>query len=128
MKIGNFIKKWRHQEKEDYGGITSPSYKAFEKDYKKVISGICKEIGFELHSFSPMHYEFSAVLKNPANGKFYYIHVSDVRYWGTEWYERVLYRTMAHDKDWRGGGNNHSTLEELGESLLRLDKFENGEK
>lgn len=35
----------------------------------------------ELHSFSKNHYEFSAVVKSNTTNQFYYISISDVRYW-----------------------------------------------
>lgn len=124
-KINNFIRKWRNQGIEDYGCVTSPSYKTFQTGYKRLLTQICSEIGFVLHSFNGNHYCFSAVLKNNANGNFYYVSVSDVRYASDGWYNGILYRTMKHDRDWTGGSNNYSTLQSLQENLVRLDKFSN---
>ena len=75
----------------------------------------------ELYSFCKNHYEFSAVVKSNKTNQFYYISISDVRYWKNEWANHILYRTMEHDKDWTGGSNRYSTLKELEENLLNLD-------
>lgn len=116
------MKKWLHKEIEDYGGVTSPSYKEFERNYRSYLRRVCKKIGANLHSFSPSHYEFSAVLEK--DGKFVYFSISDVRYWQNEWYKHILIRTMAHDKDWHGGINHYTSLDTLEEDLTKLFKQE----
>lgn len=123
MKINDFIKKWENSGIEDFGSQTSPSYRRFESQYKGILLDICDNINFDLHNFHRNHYEFSAVLKNKCNNKFYYISISDVRYFPSQWHDNILYRTMAHDKDWHGGTNNYSSLDNLQENLVRLDKF-----
>lgn len=54
--------------------------------------------------------------------QFYYISISDVRYWKNEWADYILYRTMEHEKDWTGGSNQYSSLNDLSENLIKLDK------
>lgn len=121
MRIKKFLNTWYDKEIEDCGEITSQDYKKFQKSYKSVLKDIGKDIDFELYSFHPNHYEFSAVMKSNLTNQFYYISISDVRYWRSEWANNILYRTMEHDKDWSGGSNHYSTLEELGKNLLNLD-------
>lgn len=120
MTVKSFIKTWAGSEIDNWGGITSTSYEEFEKNYKSALSDMAKKIGFELHSFNKGHYEFSAVLKQKSTGNFFYVSVSDVRYFPEEWHESVLYRTMRHDRDWTGGCNNYCRLEQLGDALVQL--------
>lgn len=122
MKIKDFLAKWYNREIEDWGGETSPEYRNFQTNYRSVIKDFCKNIGMELYSFNKNHYDFSAVIKSNFSNQFYYISISDVRYWKNEWANHILYRTMEHEKDWTGGSNRYSTLENLSENLLTLDK------
>lgn len=122
MKIKEFLKKWYDKEIEDWSGETSPEYKNFQTNYRSVLKELGNSIGFELHSFSKNHYDFSAVMKSNITNQFYYISISDVRCWKNEWANNILYRTMEHEKDWTGGSNRYSTLENLSENLLELDK------
>ena len=94
MKIKEFLEKWYDKEITDWGTYTKPEYKEwktdaeysdFERNYKSVLKEIGKEIGFELHSFSKNHYEFSAVMKSNTSNQFYYISISDVRFFKNEW-------------------------------------------
>lgn len=121
MTIEKFLEKWYNKQIEDWGGEVSPEYKNFQTNYRSVIKDFCKDIEMELYSFSKNHYEFSAVLKSNNTNQFYYISISDVRYWKNEWANNILYRTMNNEKDWSGGSNHYSTLEELAEKLLNLD-------
>lgn len=121
MTVDKFLNKWYDKEIEDWGGETSPEYRNFQTNYKSVIKDFCKDIGMEFHSFSKNHYEFSAVVKSNTTNQFYYISISDVRYWKNEWANNILYRIMKHDKDWTGGSNRYSTLQDLAENLLNLD-------
>ncbi len=116
------MKRWIHTAIDDYGGTTSPSYKEFERNYRSYLRSICRKIGANLHSFSPNHYQFTAVLEK--DGKFVYFSISDVRYFSKEWYNNILIRTMAHDKDWRGGTNYYTELDLLEQDLSYM--FENG--
>ena len=120
MKVSSFLRKWYNKSIEDYGGVTSPEYREFEKDYKSTLNEIAKEINFTLYQFNGNHYEFSAVIQDNESNKFYYISISDVRYWKNEWADKILYRTMEHDKDWHGGPNHYSNLKNLKDNLLKL--------
>ncbi len=121
MTVEKFLSKWYDKIIEDWGVEISPEYRNFQTNYRSVIKELCNDIGMELHSFSKNHYEFSAVVKSNTTNQFYYISISDVRYWKNEWANNILYRTMKYDKDWSGGSNRYSTLQELAENLLNLD-------
>lgn len=131
MNVKEFLTKWYDKEITDWGASTKPEYKElktnfeytdFQRNYKSVLKEIGKEIGFELHSFSQNHYDFSAVMKSISSKQFYYISISDVRYFKNEWANNILYRTMQHERDCTGGSNRYSTLENLAKNLSNLDK------
>lgn len=108
---------------KDYIGIEFESgtrrtqqYINFEKQCCKELNAMIKPRGINLHKFLGNHFEWSAVLEK--DGKFVYVHISDVRFW--DWYNDVLIRTMAHDTDWRGGSNHKCRFDEIGEYAERL--------
>lgn len=121
-KVNSFIKKWYGKEIENYFGETSPEYKQFQKEYKSLFKNIASDIEMNLYSFNPNHYEFSAVMQSNTTKSFYYISISDVRFWDNEWANNILYRTMEHDKDWHGGSNHYTNLQELANNLEKLNK------
>ena len=121
MTVDKLLNKWYNKEFENWGGETSPEYKNFQTNYKSVIKEICNDIGMNLYSFNKNHYEFSAVVKSNTTNQFYYISISDVRYWKNEWADNILFRTMENDKDWTGGRNRYSKLKDLEENLMNLD-------
>ena len=123
QRIDKFIIKWTQNKVEDCGCVNSKDYLQFQKEYKQLLKNIANEIGFEFYNFLPSHNEFSAILKSCETGQYYYIYISDVRYFPNKWFTTVLYRTMKHEKDWTGGPNRYSTLRELGDNLTRLNQF-----
>lgn len=102
------------------GGVAGKDYRTFEKQCKKEVKQMAEEAGFTLHKFNPMHYEWTAVLER--DGKFVYVHMSDVRFWGNDWYNDILIRTMAHESDWRGGHNNKCSFNQIGVVADRISK------
>ena len=78
MKVKSFLNTWLDRDIEDWGSTTSQEYKDFQRSYRNVLKEIGKNIGFELHSFSKNHYDFSAVMKSNTTNQFYYISISDV--------------------------------------------------
>src|SRR5690554_2533659 len=97
-KLNKFVEKWNNREIADHGGFTSPDYETFQKEYRAVLKEVASNIGMKLHKFDKNHYEFSAVLKHEETNAFYYISISDVRYFSKDWHTQILYRTMEHNK------------------------------
>lgn len=108
------------------GGYAGKDYLDFQRAAKRDLKKIAQSAGFQMHSFNPNHYCFSAVLRQESSGAFVYVSVSDVRSGGRVWYNRVLYRTMRHEKDWTGGFNNFCAWNELAEGLTRLCRMSGG--
>ena len=114
---------------KDYRGVCFASstyrteqYIEFEKTCKRELKKQCAERGINLHRFLDNHFEWSAVLEK--EGKFVYVHLSDVRFW--DWYDDMLIRTMAYANDWHGGSNNKCSFNEIGEVAERLFKSMKG--
>ena len=110
------LKPYMYGGIEDWGGVTSPSYKSFERKYKNYLNKLCKNHGWELVKFSPNHYCFSCFVKSDET--YIYLSVSDVRYFSKDWYNTILVRYAKDDKDYRGESNNYTDLDNL-ESFLR---------
>lgn len=102
------------------GGITGDDYKSFERKFKNVIKKILPE-GYAIHSWNSNHYECSWVIKTP-HENYIYASIPDVRYWQNEWFTNILYRTMEHDKDWRGGPNNSTNIFKFAEDVRILEE------
>lgn len=119
MKEKELLRKWSNMSYYDWG---IDEYSDFKRNYKSVLREISKRIGFELHSFRNIFYSFSAVMKSNTTNQFYYISISDVRFFKDEWAKEILYRTMENEHDSTGGKNRYSTLENLAENLSILDK------
>lgn len=111
----NTIEKWRTHQFSS-GGETGKDYLAFQKAAKADLKKQAQSAGYALHMFHPNHYCFSAVLRNVETGGFIYVSVGDVRF-NRRWYDDVLYRTMAHEKDWTGGPNQRCAWPDIEKSL-----------
>jgi hypothetical protein len=92
-------------------------YQSFQRKYKNYLDKILPE-GYKIHSWNKNYYQFSAVIEH--NGKYVYMSISDVRYCPNEWFENILVRTMAHDKDWTGGPNTYASIFNLSNRIQRL--------
>lgn len=114
-KAQKFVNKWAtHQfSSECYSG---EDYLTFERAFRTVLKDEATKGGFSLKNFLKNHYCCSAVLID-SEGRHAYVSLPDVR---PTTNFRVLYRTMQHEKDWTGGHNNYSHIEDLGENLSRL--------
>jgi len=102
------------------GGYAGKDYLDFQRAAKRDLKKIAQSAGFSLHSFGPNHYCFTAVLRHEATGAFVYVSISDVRFGQDHWYNRVLYRSMKHEKDWTGGPNQRCAWNELATALTRM--------
>lgn len=100
------------------GGVTGKDFLSFDTKYKNAIKKLLPE-GYTLHSWNRSHYESSGVIKTP-NGKFIYISYSDVRFSPNEWCTNILIRSMEHEKDWRGGMNQRTSLFTLSKDIKKI--------
>ena len=93
-------------------------FKSFNTKFKNAIKKLLPD-EFELHYWIRGHYYCSGVIKTPKD-KFIYISIPDVRFFAGEWITNILYRTMEHDKDWKGGPNNYTSLFTFTEDIKKL--------
>lgn len=100
------------------GGVTGSDFKEFDRKYRSAIKKLLPP-GYLLYKWYPNHYESSAVIRD-TEGRFIYLHYSDVRFWKNEWVNKILIRTMSHEKDWRGGSNCWTDLVNLTEDIQKL--------
>ena len=101
--MANTMEKWINHTFSS-GSETGQDYDAFQRAARADLRKQAKAAGYALHKFHPN----------------VYIAISDVRYRRNEWYTRVLYRTMAHDKDWTGGTNQYCRWSEITQALGRM--------
>jgi len=90
---------------------TTPEFVLFCKEYKKEIKKRLPE-DCKIVSWNRGHFYVSAFIKNEA-GKYVYLSMPDVRYSPNEWFNSILVRTAQHEKDYTGGSNCYSTLDNL---------------
>lgn len=114
------MEKWLNIVFETSSGLTE-EFSKFNREVKNHIKKITKN-DFNLVSWNRGHFYFSAFLENKENKKIVYVSCSDVRFFRNEWYENLLVRTAENIKDYSGGGNNSSKLEDLNEQALSLTK------
>ncbi len=119
--MANKLKKWTTHEFSS-GGYAGEDYLKFQREARTDLRKQAAAAGYRLFKFNKNHYCFSAVLQDEGTGAFVYVSVSDVRY-SSDWYSRVLYRTMEHEKDWTGGPNHFCPWDELTAALSDMKKI-----
>lgn len=112
--------QWKNRTFEDYGSTNSPDYIKFQSQYRRDLGKLARSHEWELASFNKNHYCFSAFLHNPANDKYAYLSISDVRDFHDDWADDILIRSAESEEDFTGGPNHSATLDTLGEELSRL--------
>lgn len=99
------------------GCTTGSDFKEFARLFKNYVLKNKPEES-RIVGFSIGHYFVSGFLEK--NGKYAYFSISDVRYFPTDWYQRILIRTATHEKDYTGGSNQYTTLENFREAVKQL--------
>ena len=84
--------------------------KEFAKAYKKIVERQIQLYGYELVNFSEGYCECSGFITNGQN--FIYFSSGDYRW--SDIYNDILIRTAKGPTDYRGGYNQHCTLNTLG--------------
>lgn len=115
------IAKWTKHEFST-GIFAGEDYLQFQEEAKADLKRQAEAAGFQLFQFNKNHYHFSAVLQDKDAGDFLYIYINDVRY-DKNWYNKVLYRTMKHEKDWTGGPNHFCPWNELTDALSGMKQW-----
>ena len=114
---------YKHHEIEDMGGYISEDFKTFARKWRNFIKRMCKENEWKLCWFNTGHYYCSWMLKNKEE-KFVYCSFGDVRYFSKDWYKTILHRVAKHERDYTGGRNWYTELENLEGAITR--RFQEG--
>lgn len=99
------------------GSTTGEDFKAFAKLFLKDVKSALPP-GAKMVNVSTGHYILSGFVEK--DGKYVYFSISDVRHFPRGWYSNILIRTAQHEKDYTGGSNGSTTLEDLGRNLDRM--------
>ncbi len=110
------MKKWQAHTFSS-GPYAGDDYVAFQKSMRADLIKQLKSAGLELKQFNKNHYCFSAVVTDGA--RFAYISIGDVRC-NSRIFSEVLYRMMAHEKDWHGGNNRYCRWNDVGAACKEL--------
>lgn len=108
----------RYQGKmlEDDGAYKSKDFTAFASYVKRQFKNSAAERGINLDSFNVGHYDVSGFFEK--DGKYVYFSYSEPRHEKIDFnrsdcYYGFLIRTATSNKDYRGGRNNFSNLEDF---------------
>lgn len=96
------------------GSDLSNEFKSFFRSERKRITKILTEMGCTNVEMDYGFYYFNGFFTSPS-GQIYYFSVSDVRHFP---YERIMYRTAKHYKDWTGGMNQYVSKDLKGLRLI----------
>ena len=99
------------------GTTTGEDFKIFAKVFKKYIKNNLPN-NATLADFSIGHYFISGFVQK--NSKYAYFSISDVRHFPNKWFEDILIRTAKDAKDYTGGSNENTTLENFKQEIDTL--------
>jgi hypothetical protein len=116
-KIAGALKseKWVNHEFESSSSKT-PEFKQFARDFLSDIKKLCE--GYEIVNKNVGHFYVSGFLKK--DDKFVYFSVSDVRHFPNEWFNHILIRTAKNEKDYTGGSNTYTKLQNIKNAVDNL--------
>jgi hypothetical protein len=100
------------------GTDESDEMKQFFRDIRSDLKKSLAEKDIIIHRLKPNYYDVNAVVTD-GNGKFAYISLGDMR-GNVNWNQRILIRTMKHEKDWTGGANHFVNYDDIPEQILWL--------
>lgn len=101
------------------GCTTGEDFKRFARLFKNWLKKQLQGKGLQIVNYSAGHYNLFGFVTN--GQQYVYFSVGDVRYGvrGT-WHESILIRTAQHEKDYTGGSNNFTDLQNLAKNILNL--------
>lgn len=106
------------------GSTTGEDFKRFARLFRAEIKRSLPGCA-ELVNVNAGHYYLSGFVKR--GDKFVYWSISDVRFFPGAWHKSMLVRTARHDRDYTGGINCATSLEDFRESVERLLNCQGGE-
>lgn len=113
------IEKWFGYDFEPAECRTGKDFSAFARNLKSEISAQLKGTGYTIVGFSKGYFFISGFIHNERNGKYMYFSVGDVRY-SKNWHKDILVREARNEKDYRGGNNRYTSLENFKEAVTGM--------
>ena len=100
---------------------TTPQFLAFYRTFKKELTAELTKLGCTKIEIGKGHFYCSGFFTT-ASGSIYYFSIPDVRmYGGNGHWDKLMYRTAAHYKDYTGGTNQTVTIAEDMIKNLRIN-------
>lgn len=97
----------------------SADFKSFSTKLRNFMKKVTEENPeLELVSFNRGHFFCSGFFKSTETQVYIYFNVN----WERGWHKKILYRTAKSDKDFTGGMNMYTTLEDFGKNVSTLAK------
>ena len=123
MNVQAYLKTYTGKVLEDWGSVVSEEFKKFSSDFRSVIKAQGKKVGAELKNYRMGHYDMSGFFER--NGKFVYFSYSPARRmpinpWDCGAMNGILIRTAEALKDFRGGMNHFTDIEDFQKVLDSL--------
>lgn len=115
-KAMKLVEEYEMVEFESSSGLTD-QFKKFSTKLRAAIKEEAALAGYELKTYSRGHFEATAFIQNE-EGKIYYISIGDVRSTNPQRKFETLYRTAETLKDYTGGHNQYTKLDNLHEVLV----------
>ena len=100
------------------GPTTGRDFKIFAEHFERELKNQISP-DYIISYKSVGHYYLCGFIKSK-EGKFVYFSIPDVRFFPEEWHTNILIRTAEHEKDWIGGCNHYTSLEEFKASIDKL--------
>lgn len=122
--MNTFKKKWNGKSVEDWGAYMSKEGKSFVTAFKNMLKRELSADGIEVVDFHAGHYDLSGFCKK--GDRYIYVSYSiprggmPIRFDNSSCMNGVLYRTAKDNKDWHGGHNNFSDINNLPEAIRAL--------
>ena len=107
------FKNWQFSS----GSVIDEDFRVFARLFKKHVSQNMPD-NSQLVNFNRGHYYVSGFIEN--DGKYVYFSVSDVRHFPGNWYNNILVRTAKTERDYTGGSNRYTTLDNFTQAVADL--------
>lgn len=91
----------------------------FARDFRYGLYHLLGE-KYKIEKWLKGHFEVSGFIRNTETDKLAYFSISDVRFFQDRWLNNVLVRTAQDTKDYKGGTNQYTELENIRDLVRRI--------
>ncbi len=116
------IARWIGVEFDSSSGLTE-QFAQFAKEFKSYVRKVI-EPDYYIAEYSRGHFEVSMFIRHKETDRILYISISDVRHFRDAWWNDVLIRTAKDTRDYAGGSNCSTKLNEIKAAADRLVRYE----